>query len=305
MSASIEPTYLPFTPEELLPHFAEVSEAAGDPERLLTHFHQGAAAYESWQETVAAAWGRGLPLPRPSAEDVQVEKDERFWVATGLLSLFHAPDRVGALSDFLTRCFGDAPPVDGLASWPEALGSEQHLFFEAHLPSPRAYQTWLRDHLEERVLTPTALRVAKRTGRLEGSTTADAVLVAPGTGFSVVFEAKVLADASPGIAFDVLRNQLVRTIDVLLDEHHLPDEALAARRPDRTCVALLTPEVFRSHRSSRLYGHLFDLYRRSPETIGEHLPHRQGIDWSSVSRRLGWGTWEDVNRALPGALPWL
>jgi hypothetical protein len=34
-------------------------------------------------------------------------------------------------------------------------------------------------------------------------------------------------------------------------------------------------------------------------------PHRSEADLASVTRWLGWLTWEDCNRVLPGACPWL
>jgi hypothetical protein len=43
------------------------------------------------------------------------------------------------------------------------------------------------------------------------------VLFARGTGVAVIFEAKVLSDVSTHITFDVARNQLARTIDVMLE----------------------------------------------------------------------------------------
>ena len=44
------------------------------------------------------------------------------------------------------------------------------------------------------------------------------------TGVAVIFEAKVLSDISAHVTFDLARNQLARSIDVML-------EANSARRP--------------------------------------------------------------------------
>ena len=62
--------------------------------------------------------------------------------------------------------------------------------------------------------------------RLEGATRADAMLLAPETGVAVIFEAKVLSDISTHVTFDLARNQLARSIDVMLEVN----SALAAPR---------------------------------------------------------------------------
>ena len=140
---------------------------------------------------------------------------------------------------------------------------------------------------------------------LEGATKVDAMLIAPATGFAVLFEAKVLADASSSIGFDVLRNQLARNIDVMLQPNPNLEDPLPRRRPERTCFVLLTPEIFRSHPESRLYGWLMRDYRTSPAALQRDLPHRAGTDLAAVASRLGWLTWEDCNEVRPGACPWL
>jgi hypothetical protein len=139
---------------------------------------------------------------------------------------------------------------------------------------------------------------------LEGATKADAVIVAPDTGFAVVFEAKVLSDASVHIRYDATRNQIARTLDVLMDEHENLDPSLAARDPQRTCFVLLTPQLCKDEPSSRLYGWLMDAYRKDDELLAKHLPHRDKSQLDGTSRRLGWLSWEECNLVLPGTCPW-
>jgi hypothetical protein len=43
------------------------------------------------------------------------------------------------------------------------------------------------------------------------------VLLAPDTRLAVLFESKVLSDVPGGVEFDVLRNQIARNIDVMLE----------------------------------------------------------------------------------------
>jgi hypothetical protein len=118
------------------------------------------------------------------------------------MSIFHAPGRVPVLAEMLRRCLGEVPPIEGLATWEQALGDPQqlNLYFEVSLPTPKGYRKYLVDRLPQRVLVHYVLESATRTaadGRaLEGATKVDAVLIAPKTGFAVLFEAKVLADAA-------------------------------------------------------------------------------------------------------------
>jgi hypothetical protein len=203
------------------------------------------------------------------------------------------------------------PPVDGLASWEQALGDpgKLELFVEVSLPPPGGYRQALAAHLEEWVLIlhvlESALEALASGQALEGATKADALLVSSETGFAVLFEAKVLADASGGIRFDVLRNQLARNIDVMLDANPNLQEPLTLRQPGRTCFVLLTPEIFRDHPEGRLYGWLMRDYQTHAGALQRDLPHRAGTDLASFAKRLGWLTWEDCNRVQPGACSWL
>jgi hypothetical protein len=88
---------------------------------------------------------------------------------------------------------------------------------------------------------------------------------------------------------------------VLLDRNPRLDPTLASRDPDRSCFVLVTPELFCKNPDGRLYGHLMSRYREDSGALARDLPHRQGVDFDAVSRRLGWLTWEDCNRVMPGA----
>jgi hypothetical protein len=213
---------------------------------------------------------------------------------------------------------GEQPPVPGFATWADALGDSAslRLYFEVNLPSPAGYrgpdQLTLERHLDERMLAvPSLLRkttTAARRKRLEGTTKVDAVLISGTTHFAVLFEAKVFADMSCGTSYDVMRNQLVRNIDVMLEANPKLFEPLKSRAPESTCLVLLTPEVFREDggRKSRLYGWLYDDYKKTDsELLRHHLPHRSEEDLTTIPDRLGWLTWEDCNRVRPGACPWL
>jgi hypothetical protein len=211
------------------------------------------------------------------------------------------------LTKLLTQCLGASPPFESVASWEQALGDEQYLYFEANLPSPPAYREWLAQYLNERMLPIPYVRkrAAKAALRLEGATKVDAILIAPDTGFAVLFEAKVLSDISGGVEFDVLRNQIARNIDVMLDTNPRLAPPLNKRDPTRTCFVLLTPDLFRESKESRLYGWLLDAYQKDDALLARHLPHRSPKDLATVGARLGWLTWEECDAVLAGSCPWL
>ncbi len=302
--AVIHPVYLPLTRDELREHFAPVA-SAGDVDRHLKYYEDSAkraAMFEASPPTGSAA-----EVNKATALARQMQKDERFWVAAALTRIFHAPNRLRLLTDLLTNSLGPVPQFGTAMTWEEALGGDQRLYFEVNLPSPKSYKEWLADHLNERALIPWIRdpAIATRKIRLEGPTKVDAVLISPETGFAVLFEAKVLSDISVDVRYDALRNQIARNVDVLLDPNPRLDPTLASRDPDRSCFVLVTPELFCKNPDGRLYGHLMSRYREDSGALARDLPHRQGVDFDAVSRRLGWLTWEDCNRVMPGACAWL
>jgi hypothetical protein len=303
----MHPTYLPFTEEQLRRHFAPLigsSKAAADPDETtarpdyLRYYRESATRHLSHDGST-----------KPTAMSHQIERDERFWIAGALLDSFYPEaEQVGRLTQLLRRTFGDVPPIDGVDTWADCLKGTLHLYFEVSVPSPRSYKEWLKDNLEERVLMPYKLALAQQSGhKLEGATKLDALLIAEQTGFAVAFEGKVLSDLSPTVSYDAMRNQLARTIDVLLDEHENLGGPLRSRQPDQTCVALLTPRIFKESPETRLYGHLYRTYKSSPQALASHLAHREKTEaeWKAITRRLGWLTFEDCQEAVPGSCRWL
>jgi hypothetical protein len=305
--AVVHPVYLPFGRDKLKQHFAPIAGGQTDDDKYLKYYEQSAAlamAHDREQHPRPAV--AGWQPSGCSPQNHQVEKDERFWVVAALMAIYHVPDRVRGFSALLESGFPHGPALNGL-TWAEALAEDEgplHLYFEVNLPSPPAYRTWLAHNIEQRSLVPWIR--AKNVGtRQEGATKVDAMLIAPKTGFAVVFEAKVLSDASSHTERDALRNQIARNIDVLLEANPKLQPPLSGRRPDRTHFVLLTPEVFKNDPTSRLYGWLMDSYRRDTTLLGQHLPHRQDAELQAMRHRIGWTTFEECNRIRPGALPWL
>ena len=146
---------------------------------------------------------------------------------------------------------------------------------------------------------------ARNSGQpLEGASHVDAIFVNPLNGFGLLIEAKVLSDIATSVSFDNQRNQLARNIDLML-ERYTDDSVVSQRRPERSLLALLTPEVFKRQPRTRLYGWLLRDYQENPESLARDLPHRSEVEWSGVSKRLGWLTFEMVEEVCPGACPWL
>ncbi|GAA0794316.1 hypothetical protein [Spirilliplanes yamanashiensis] len=299
--AVLHETYLPFPAEILRRHFAPV-RAPGDH---LAYYRASVANAAAHDDRVATGH---LVTDAEVRRGRQLEKDERFWVAAALLGLYYGDDdgagRSERFAELLARA-GVAPPP-GAESWAGLLAGELHLYLEVALPSPPSYRRWLADHLDERTPIPyLRTAAARRAIALEGATRADAMLVAPATGAAVLFEAKVLSDVSTTVTYDVLRNQLARCIDVLLDPNPGMPAPLGARDPDRSCVVLLTPELYTAT-GGRLYNWLLPAYRDPRDhLLQQHLPHRTPEELRGAAARLGWATWEDCDRIAPGACPWL
>lgn len=230
------------------------------------------------------------------------------------MTLYHAGGGAGRAELFarLLERAGLRPPP-AFPRWRDALAGALGLFFEVSLPSPGRYRAWLRDHLAERTLVPYLKDQADAPrARLEGATRADAMLLAPQTGTAVIFEAKVLSDISAHVTFDLARNQLARTIDVMLDANPGLAAPLSLREPERTFLVLLTPALTQpgpagdAVSKSRLYGWLMPAYQDPASSLlRQHLPHRDGPELAAAAARLGWASWEDCNTVAPGACPWL
>jgi hypothetical protein len=293
----IDDVYLRFTRDQMRQHFLV------DAESQIDYFEQSAKRYRDFLTENPNVVG--IPITRARLPR-QIEKDERFWTAASLKHIFDHSERSSALESILIKTFGDQPPVEGIGTWRECLSGHLSLYFEAQAPSPQAYVDWLRLNLAERQLIPYIRDAAVPEGRrpLEGATHFDAAIVNSDNGFAVLIEAKVLSDISPYVTFDNRRNQMARCIDVMLEQYPDLPAAFGARKPERSLFALLTPEVFRRHPQSRLYGWLFHEYRSDPGALARDLPHRTATDWPKISSRIGWFTFEDIESRTPGACPW-
>lgn len=301
----LHPMYLPFTEGQLRSHFADIRQKGwciGTADKHIKHYKRSIENYEKYLEHTPNRKGKPISdLKVPC----QIEKDEKFWTASCLMTIFHTKERGQQLRRLFQSAYGASPPFLGIKSWQDCFKGKLYLFFEVNLPSPKSYKAWLRQNLFKQQFIPYILDSDHGRKNLEGPTNADALLLNPDNGFSAIIEAKVLSDISYQITYDVMRNQIARNIDVMLEENSDLCPPLDTRDPSRTLFLLITPRVFKQKPWSRLYGYKFKDYQTDPVCLGTDLPHRENYDWKDISRRLGWLTWQDFKDANKDCCRWL
>ena len=162
MADVLHHTYLPFTADQLREHFAPVL-GPGDRDRHLRYYRASVEEARKHDELIRSG---GKATPAQTRLGRQMEKDERFWVAAALISLY-ANGGLGRAELFarLLERAGLRPPP-GFPRWQDALAGALDLFFEVNLPSPGRYRAWLRDHLGER--TWSLISKGRRRCRVRG-----------------------------------------------------------------------------------------------------------------------------------------
>ena len=179
-----------------------------------------------------------------------------------------------------------------------------HLFFETNLPSSKSYKEWLRQDLTSHQFIPYILESAEDKINLEGATNVDAIILNPQNGFATIIEAKVLSDISYQVTYDAVRNQIARNIDVMMEKNDDLCPPLDRRDPEKTLFLLITPQLFKSNPSTRLYGYKCNDYKSDPTSLSNDLPHRKDCNWKAISDRLGWLTWENFKDVNKACCPW-
>jgi len=301
----MHPVYLPFTKGEFSGHFAGVKregKCAGAAEQHVRYYRESIERYGKFGEKCRNRQGKPLSeLRRPC----QIEKDEKFWTAACLMTVFQSENRPQELISLFKKAYGDVPPITDIDNWEECVDGMLHLFFEPNLPSPQEYKQWLRTHLSRQQFIPYILDSDNGRKNLEGATNVDAMLLNSERGFAVIIEAKVLSDISYQVTYDVMRNQIARNIDVMLEPNDTVCDPLRGRDPNKTLFLLLTPRIFKDNPTTRLYGYKMNAYQKDPQSLQHEFPHRKDCDWESLSRRLGWLTWEDFRAVNRDCCRWL
>jgi len=299
----MHPVYLPFSEEQLLSHFTDINKNGRCVKNVkhLRYYKQSIERYVNYLKNNPIA--RGKPL-KDTRTPCQIEKDERFWTASCLMTIFYSQHRAVDLTKLFIKAYGNTPPLKGVNSWEECLEGELHLFLKPNLPSPESYKRWLRENLTKRHFIPHVLNSADGKVNLEGPTNVDAMFLNSKNGFAVIIETKVLSDISYDVTYDTIRNQIARNVDVMLEENRKLCPPLNKRDPEKTLFLLITPKLFRDNPSSRLYGYKMREYKTNPESLAADLPHRS-CNWEEISKRLGWLTWEDFKDVNKNCCLWL
>lgn len=300
----MHPIYLPFTEQQLLSRFADVRKN-GKCFKNVAHLKLYRDSIERYINYLANNPDRRKKSLEEIRLPCQIEKDEKFWTAACMMTIFYSQNRRQELAELFRDGYGKSPPIRGLNSWKECFEGDLHLFFEPNLSSPKPYKEWLRDNLAKRQFIPYVLDSAEDKVNLEGATNVDALLLNSKNGFAVIIEVKVLSDISYEITYDTMRNQIARNIDVMLEENRGLRYPLNKRDPHKTLFLLITPKLFKDNPSSRLYGYKLSEYKIKPKSLSADLPHRKNCDWQNISSRLGWLTWEDFRNVNKDCCCWL
>ncbi|KAA0257496.1 hypothetical protein FHQ18_09135 [Deferribacter autotrophicus] len=300
----MHPIYLPFTEQQLLSHFADVRRKGKCIKNVkhVEYYKQSIERYDKYLKNNTDRKGKPLSEMR---KPCQIEKDERFWIAACMMTIFYSKNRKQELIQLFEMAYGRFPPIEGLESWEDCFDGKLHLFFEVSLPSPKSYKKWLQKNLTKRQFIPYVLDNAHSNANLEGATNVDAILLNSQNGFSVIIEAKVLSDISYEVTYNTMRDQIARNIDVMLEENCELCFPLNKRDPEKSLFLLVTPKIFKDNPSSRLYGYKFHEYKNNPNALSRDLPHIEDCNWQNISDRLGWLTWEEFKNVNKDCCKWL
>ena len=301
--------YLPFKEDVLIKHFAPVGKHVKANRNHLNYYLRSIGKYEECKNNSIL----GKPLYETKGP-CQIQKDERFWTVNTLMSIYHSSNRVNELCILFEKAFGKKVPISiENNSWEECLTSDNlKLYFEVDLPSPPTYKKNLcslyeKGNIQEHQIIPFILASAHGKETLEGSTQVDALIVNPTNGFSVLIESKVLSDVSIAVTYDVVRNQIVRNIDVMLEKNGKLCDTLKKRDPNKSLFLLLTPKLFKDNPTSRLYGYKIREYQdknKGVDALKRDLPHRAKEELRNIPSRIGWLTWEDFKEVNKKCSPW-
>lgn len=302
----LHPIYLPFSEEQLRNHFVEINNTENNIDKHINKFKKSIANYSLFETNPLQI--NDIRLAR------QIEKDETFWTASSLMTIFYSENRDREITELLKLTFGEVPPLKNFNTWNECINGDLKLFFEPNIPSPKEYLRWISENMQTKQIIPYIIEKASRSSYsnafrldLEGPTNVDALLINPENGFAVFFEAKVLSDISYQTSYDSIRNQLIRNIDVMLSNNQNLHFPLNKRIAENTLFALLTPRIYKDNYKARLYGYKFMDYKKTPSLIAEDLPHRNlNLTQSeNIANRMGWLTWENLKEINSNCCKWL
>ena len=310
-NAKMQDKYLPFDESVLMKHFTRTGKHVKANRNHLNYYTQSIKKYKEYKKDKNSIFGKPLCETR---RPCQIQKDERFWTVNTLMNIYYSPNRVNELIKLFEKAFGKKVPTSiEIDSWRECLSSDNlKLYFEVDLPSPPSYKDSLRllyekGNIQKHQIIPFIIASAHGKKIIEGSTQVDALIVNTDNGFNVLIEAKVLSDISISITYDVVRNQIARNIDVMLEKNDKLCDTLKKRDPNKSLFLLLTPKLFKDNPTSRLYGYKIREYQdknKGKDALLKDLPHRKEEDLQDIPSRIGWLTWEDFKEVNKKCSPW-
>jgi len=296
--------YLPFSEDILKEHFVQSNI---DLDNINKHIEKYKKSIENY-----VLYETNKPFDKDLRLIRQIEKDETFWTASSLMTIFHSAARNVELQRLLKLAFGENPPLDNISSWEECLNGELNLFFEPKIPSPKEYLDWRKENVTVQNFIPYIINKAQNKkgdyrSDLEGATNVDALLINSTNGFAVFIEAKVLSEISYQVSYDSMRNQIMRNIDVMLSPNYDLVSPLDKRLPDNSLFLLLTPQLFKDNPRTRLYGYAFMDYKNNSHLIGNDLVHRKLNlkDCEKIANRIGWISWENLKQINNDCCKWI
>jgi hypothetical protein len=298
----MEDTWMPFTEDQLSSHFSKDGKKGKDGlSKHLDHFRDSIEIYNKQFMSDNRGYQR---LVDDLSGPCQIEKDEKFWTASTLMTLYHSETRVKDLSNVFKKAYGsDKPPLTTFQTWEECFQGNLSLIFELNFTPTPAYLKWLKKNRKDRHIVPYIINADLDEEKLEGNSKIDAVFINETNNFAALIEAKVTSDLSHDVRYDLTRNQFARFLDCLI-EPSISKKSNFVLKPDKMLFVLLSPKIVRDNPNSRFYGMKFKEYTRNSLTIGQDLPHRSDVDWNNLSKRLGWLTWEDCHDVNLKCCPW-
>lgn len=295
--------YLPFKEQQLLSHFANVRhlKCEKNPNHL-KYYKESIKKYNDYLANNPDRLGKSI---KEMEKTCQIEKDEKFWIAQCMMTIFHSQNKINEYVSLFEAAYGETPPIEGISDWEECFKGKLNLFFEVRLPSPNSFNDWLLSNYSNLHIIPYILDSAHNKTILEKPTIVDALLLNQENGFAAIIEAKVLSDISHSVVYDIIRNQIARNIDVMLENNNSLCDPLNMRDPNKTLFLIITPKIFKDFPTTRLYGYKFYDYTENPESLAKDLPHRKNFNWQDLSKKMGWLTWEDFKQMNKNCCQWL
>jgi len=109
----MHPIYLPFTKQQFLSHFADVKRN-GVCIKNRRHLKYYKNSIKRYNEYLANNSDRKEKPLNEMRFPCQIEKDERFWTATCMMTTLYSSHRLQEFIHLFNNTYGDVPPVTGI-----------------------------------------------------------------------------------------------------------------------------------------------------------------------------------------------